>query len=419
MSPGQHPAGLDVAAVKRDFPFLERRINDLPITFLDSANSTQKPRQVIDAMSHFMETSYSPINRSAYRMAADATDLFELARAKVARFIGASSADEIVFTKNATEAMNLVAHSWGRSNMRAGDVIVLTHMEHHANIVPWQMLAAERGIEIRWVGLTPDGLLDLTNLDRLLDGAKAFSFTAMSNVLGTITPTGLLTDAAHRAGAIAIVDACQFVPHNVTDVKALGADLMAFSSHKLCGPTGLGVLWGRAELLDAMPPFLGGGSMITDVRLDGFTCAPVPAKFEAGTPPITEAIGLGAAIDYLSDLGMANLRQHEIHIARYAIDTLTQRFGDDITIHGSTNVELRGATLSFAFRGVHPHDVSQVLDQRNVYVRAGHHCAKPLMRVLGAGATVRASFFIYNDEADVDLLADALDDVTDLFVLNP
>ena len=419
MSPGQHPAGLDVAAVKRDFPFLERRINDLPITFLDSANSTQKPRQVIDAMSHFMETSYSPINRSAYRMAADATDLFELARAKVARVIGASSADEIVFTKNATEAMNLVAHSWGRSNMRAGDVIVLTHMEHHANIVPWQMLAAERGIEIRWVGLTPDGLLDLTNLDRLLDGAKAFSFTAMSNVLGTITPTGLLTDAAHRAGAIAIVDACQFVPHNVTDVKALGADLMAFSSHKLCGPTGLGVLWGRAELLDAMPPFLGGGSMITDVRLDGFTCAPVPAKFEAGTPPITEAIGLGAAIDYLSDLGMANLRQHEIHIARYAIDTLTQRFGDDITIHGSTNVELRGATLSFAFRGVHPHDVSQVLDQRNVYVRAGHHCAKPLMRVLGAGATVRASFFIYNDEADVDLLADALDDVTDLFVLNP
>ena len=415
MKTGTGVAGVDIAAVKRDFPFLERRINELPITFLDSANSTQKPRQVIDAMSHFMESSYSPINRSAYRMAAEATDLYEGARAKVARFIGASSVDEIVFTKNATESINLIAHSWGRSNLHDGDVIVLTQMEHHANIVPWQMLAAERNIEIRWIGLTPDGLLDLSDLDELLDGAKAVSFTAMSNVLGTITPTRLLCEAAHAAGAVAIVDACQFVPHNVTDVKALGADFIAFSSHKLCGPTGLGVLWGRAELLDAMPPFLGGGSMITDVRFDGFTCAPVPAKFEAGTPPIIEAIGLGAALDYLSAIGMANIRQHEITIASYAIDTLTERFGDDITIHGTTDVELRGATLSFAFRGVHPHDISQVLDERNVYVRAGHHCAKPLMRVLGAGATVRASFYIYNDEADVDLLADALDGVNDIF----
>ena len=408
-------AGFDSASIKRDFPILARRINDLPITFLDSANSTQKPRQVIDAMTQFMENSYSPINRSAYRIAAEATDLFEDARAKVARFIGASSPDEIVFTKNATESMNLIAYSWGRANLHDGDVIVLTQMEHHANIVPWQMLAAERKIEIRWVGLTPDGLLDLSNLDELLQGAKAFSFTAMSNVLGTITPTRLLCDAAHAAGAIAIVDACQFVPHNVTDVKVLGADLLVFSSHKLCGPTGLGVLWGRAELLDAMPPFLGGGSMITDVRFDGFTCAPVPGKFEAGTPPITEAIGLGAAIDYLSGIGMTAIRQHEVTIARYAIDTLTERFGDDITIHGTSNVELRGATLSFAFRGLHPHDVSQVLDERNVYVRAGHHCAKPLMRVLGAGATVRASFYIYNDESDVDTLADALDAVSDVF----
>ncbi len=407
--------GVDVDLVKRDFPFLDRRINGLPITFLDSANSTQKPHQVIDSMTHFMESSYSPVSRSAYRMAAEATDLYEGARATVARFIGAASPDEVVFTKNATESLNLVVHSWGRTNLHDGDVVVLTQMEHHANIVPWQMLAAERAIEIRWIPVTPEGLLDLTHLDTLLDGAKVLSFTAMSNVLGTINPTRLLCDAAHAVGAIAIVDACQFVPHNVTDVKALGADLMAFSSHKLCGPTGLGVLWGRAELLEAMPPFLGGGSMITDVTFEGFTCAPVPAKFEAGTPPITEAVGLGVALDYLSTLGMANIRQHEMSIARYTLDTLTERFGDDITFHGPKNVELRGATFSFAFRGVHPHDISQVLDERNVYVRAGHHCAKPLMRVLGVGATARASFYIYNDENDVDLLADALDAVTDMF----
>jgi cysteine desulfurase / selenocysteine lyase len=413
-----HPVnGMDVQAIKRDFPFLERRINDLPITFLDSANSTQKPRSVIESMTKFMESSYSPINRSAYRMAAEATDLYEGARGKVARFINAATPDEIVFTKNATESMNLIAHSWGRSNLCSGDVVVLTQMEHHANIVPWQMLAAERGIEIRWIGLTADGQLDLSNLDQLLSGAKALSFTAMSNVLGTITPTKLLCDAAHSVGALAIVDACQFVPHNVTDVQAMSADLLAFSSHKLLGPTGLGVLWGRSEILDEMPPFLGGGSMITDVRFDGFTTAPVPGKFEAGTPPITEAIGLGAAIDYVNAIGMPNIRQHEMSIGQYALDTLTERFGDDITIHGPTNIELRGATLSFAFRGVHPHDISQVLDERNVYIRAGHHCAKPLMRVLNVGATARASFYVYNDEADVDILADALDAVSDMFVL--
>jgi cysteine desulfurase / selenocysteine lyase len=288
-------------------------------------------------------------------------------------------------------------------------------MEHHANIVPWQMLAAERGFEIRWLGLTADGQLDLTDLDRLLTGAKALCVTAMSNVLGTITPVRVLTDAAHRAGAIAVVDGCQYVPHHTTDVTALGADFFAFSGHKLCGPTGIGVLWGRKALLGEIPPFLGGGSMITDVRLDGFTTAPVPHKFEAGTPPIIEAIGLGAAIDYLSGLGMHNIRAHEERLTRYALDSLGARFGDDLVVHGPRNVELRGATLSFAFRDLHPHDISQVLDERNVYVRAGHHCAKPLMRVLGAGATVRASFYVYNDEADVDALADALDRVTDFF----
>jgi len=267
------------------------------------------------------------------------------------------------------------------------------------------------------VPLTADGQLDLTDLSTLLDGAKVFSFTAMSNVLGTITPVKLLCDAAHAAGAIAIVDGCQYVPHNVTDVKAWGADFLAFSSHKMCGPSGIGALWGHAALLDAMPPFLGGGNMIADVRLDGFTTAPIPAKFEAGTPPIIEAIGMGAAVDYLTNLGMANVRRHEMELGSYAIDTLTERYGDDITIHGPRNIEQRGATLSFAFRDIHPHDVSQVLDQRNVCVRAGHHCAKPLMRLLSCTATARASFYIYNDESDADALADALEGASDIFGL--
>jgi cysteine desulfurase/selenocysteine lyase len=406
---------LDVAAIKADFPILSREIDGHRLVYLDSANTSQKPRQVIDAMSSFMETSYAPINRSAYRLASEATDAFEGARSAVARFINARRAEEVVFTKNATESLNLIAQSWGRANLSAGDVVVLTHMEHHANIVPWHMLAAERGIELRWVPLTDDGQLDLSDLPTLLDGAKAFSFTAMSNVLGTITPVQQLCAAAHDAGAIAIVDGCQYVPHNITDVQAWDADLMVFSSHKMCGPSGIGVLWGRESLLDAMPPFLGGGNMIADVRLDGFTTAPLPAKFEAGTPAITEAIGLGAAVEYLESIGMAEVRRHEMHMAEYAQRTLVERYGDEIQIHGPTNVEVRGATFSFAFRGIHPHDISQVLDQTNVCVRAGHHCAKPLMRLLGATATARASFYLYNDESDADALADALDGASDIF----
>ena len=405
----------DPVVVKKDFPLLEREINGKPIVYLDSANTSQKPRQVIDAMSRFMETSYAPINRSAYQLAAESTDAFEAARAAVRRFINAPKVHEVVFTKNATEALNLVAHSWGSANLRAGDAVVLTHMEHHANIVPWHMLAAERGLELRWVPLTADGQLDLATLPRLLDGAKVFSFTAMSNVLGTLTPVKQLVDAAHAAGAIAIVDGCQYVPHNPTDVQAWGADFLAFSSHKLCGPSGIGVLWGREALLDAMPPFLGGGNMIADVRLDGFTCAELPAKFEAGTPAITEAVGMHAAVSYLSSLGMDNVREHEVEITTYAINKLKARYGDDITIHGPTDPALRGATLSFKFKDVHPHDVSQVLDQANVCVRAGHHCAKPLMKLLGANATARASFYIYNSTADADALADALANAGDLF----
>ncbi len=407
--------GFVPSLVKQDFPIFDRQINGKRIVYLDSANSTQKPRQVINAMTHFLEHDYAPINRSSYRLAADATEAVEGARSKIANFIGARRPHEVIFTKNATEALNLIAHSWGRANMATSDAILLTHMEHHANVVPWQMLQAERGIEIRWVPLTEDGRLDLTNLDALLDGVKAFSFTAMSNVLGTVNPVAELTAAAHRHGAVAIVDACQSVPHNTTNVQDMGADLIAFSSHKMCGPTGLGILWGKEALLDAMPPFLGGGSMITDVRLDGFTAAPLPDKFEAGTQPTTEAVGLGAAIDYLSALGMDSIRRHEKALITYAIDSLTERFGSDLTIHGPHDSDARGAVMSFAYRNVHPHDLSQVLDESNVYVRAGHHCAKPLMRTLGTGATARASFYIYNDEADVDALGDALAHVGDVF----
>ena len=406
---------VDWAAVKADFPVLQRMIDNQRLVYLDSANTSQKPNAVIDAMTDFMRNSYAPINRSAYRMAGEATDLYEGARSKVQRFINARNVNEVIFTKNATESLNLIAQTWGRANLQAGDVVVLTHMEHHANIVPWHMLVAERGIELRWIPLTEHGQLDLTNLSSLLDGAKVLSFTAMSNVLGTITPVTQLCAAAHAAGAIAIVDACQYVPHNVTDVQAWDADFATFSSHKMVGPSGVGVLWGREELLEAMPPFLGGGNMIADVRLDGFTTAELPSKFEAGTPPIVEVIGLGAAVDYLSNIGMANIRQHEMDLTEYALSTLNARYGDDIVIHGPRNVEIRGAVLSFAFRGIHPHDISQILDEKNVCVRAGHHCAKPLMKLLGANATARASFYIYNDQIDADALADALDGASDIF----
>jgi cysteine desulfurase / selenocysteine lyase len=408
---------LDIAALKREFPLLQREIDGAPLHYLDSANTSQKPAAVIEAMRTFTETSYAPINRSAYRLAAEATDAYEQARAKVASFVNARDADEIVFTKNATEALNLVAQSWGEAHLSPGDVVVVTQMEHHANVVPWHIVAARQGIELRWLPITPDGQLDLAGdtLDRLLDGAKVFAFTAMSNVLGTLTPVAELTAAAHAAGALAVVDACQYVPHNVTDVQAWDADFIAFSAHKMCGPSGIGALWGRAELLDDTPPFLGGGNMIADVRFDGYTPAPVPAKFEAGTPPIIEAIGFGAAVDFMQGVGMERIHTHERALTEYAMTTLLDRFGDDITVHGPRNAALRGGVLSFAFRDLHPHDVSQVLDQHNVCVRAGHHCAKPLMRVLDVAATVRASWYLYNDRDDIDALADALDGASDIF----
>ena len=406
---------LDAEKIRQDFPVVTSSINGKPMVYLDSANTSQKPVAVIDAMTAFMREGYAPINRSAYSLAAEATEKYEGARTKVAKFINAKSSREIVFTKNATEALNLIAYSWGRTNLKRGDVVVLTHMEHHANIVPWQMLQQEIGIELRWVPLTSDFQLDLSSLSNLLAGAKVFSFTSMSNVLGTINPVEKLCAAAHAVGAVAIVDACQSVPHAPTDVQAWGADLTMFSSHKMCGPSGVGVLWGREALLEAMPPFLGGGNMISEVRLDGFKCAELPAKFEAGTPPITEVIGLGAAVDYLNGIGMANVRRHEVEMSSYVLENLTARFGDEITIHGPRNPELRGATFSFAFRGIHPHDLSQILDQTNVCVRAGHHCAKPLMKIIGANATARASFYLYNTKADADALANALDSASDIF----
>jgi cysteine desulfurase/selenocysteine lyase len=406
---------LDVTTIRKDFPVLSERINDKPLVYLDSANTSQKPRVVIDALAEFMATQNAPINRSAYHLAAQATERFESTRNKIAAFINAPRAHEIIFTKNATESLNLAILSWGRANLNSGDVVVLTHMEHHANIVPWHMLVAERGIVLRWIPLTSDFQLDLTDLDAILSGAKVLSFTSMSNVLGTINPVERLCAAAHNVGALAIVDACQSVPHQPTDVQAWGADLVAFSSHKMCGPSGVGILWGREELLNAMPPFLGGGNMIADVRVDGFTTAPLPNKFEAGTPAIAEVIALGTAVDYLTGLGMHEVRRHEIELSNYVLGMLKGRFGDDITIHGPSNPEVRGATFSFAFRGIHPHDVSQVLDQHNVCVRAGHHCAKPLMRLIGANATARASFYLYNTTEEADALADALESASDIF----
>jgi len=406
---------LDTDLVKKDFPILDQRVHGHRLVYLDSAASSQKPTAVLEAMQRLYETTYANVHRGVYAIAEESTRLYEEARAKVVSFIGARSPNEVVFTKNVTEAINLVAYSWGRANLHEGDVVVLTEMEHHANLVPWLQLKAERGIELRYLPVTDDGLLGLDDLDRVLDGAKLVGVTCMSNVLGTLNPVRRIADAAHAAGAVILADAAQQVPHLPVDVAALGCDFVGFTGHKMLGPTGIGCLWAREELLDAMPIFLGGGEMIRDVRLDGFTPNELPWKFEAGTPPIAEAVGLGAAIDYLGAIGMDAVRAHEISLTGYAMTKLKERYGDDLTIFGPPRPEQRGGVISFAFMGIHPHDLSQVLDQVGVCVRAGHHCAKPLMRRLGVGATARASFYLYNDEADVDALVDALADAARLF----
>ena len=416
LAPARCAATEGFASLKADFPVLSRTVHGRRVVYLDSASSAQRPQCVLDAMDAYYQTTHANVHRGVYAMAEEADRLYEAARVAVGRFIGAPDPEhEIIFTKNATESVNLVAATWARANLSAGDVVVLTDMEHHANIVPWLMLAEERGVELRWVPVDDEYRLDLSDLDRLLEGVKLVACTTMSNVLGTITPFSRIAEAAHRVGALVLADGAQSVPHLPTDVTQLGCDFLAFSAHKMLGPTGIGVLWGRRELLEGMPPFLGGGGMIRDVRHEGFTANVLPWKFEAGTPPIAEAVGFGAAVDYLEGVGLPAVRAHEAALTAYAQRTLAERFGSDIRIFGPPGTAERGGVLSLAYRDVHPHDLAQVLDQAGVCVRAGHHCAKPLMRRLGVTATARASFYLYNDETDVDALADALADAGSLF----
>jgi|TARA_B100001741_G_scaffold89117_1_gene72899 cysteine desulfurase/selenocysteine lyase len=399
----------NVSVLKKDFPLLSREENGEPLIYLDSAATSQKPQKVLDVIDSYYREINANVHRGAYRLAEQATTAMEEAREKVSSFIKSDRSEEIIFTKNATESMNLVARSWGESNLNEGDVVLVSSLEHHANIVPWHQLAESRGIEVRWIPLTESGLFDLTDLDRLLDGVKLVAVSGASNVLGTVPPVRMLADAAHNVGALCLVDASQYVPHRPTDLAELGCDFLAFTGHKMCGPTGIGVLWGRSELLESMPAFLGGGEMILDVTKEGFTTNTIPWKFEAGTPPIAEIVGLGAAVDYLESVGMENVLDHEKTLTSYALQTLSDRFGNDLIIHGPNDVSVRGGVLSMCYQDVHPHDVSQILDSHGVCVRAGHHCAKPLMKLLDVNATVRASLYLYNDESDVDALADALE----------
>ena len=410
------PDALDVATLKSDFPVLSRQVHGRRLVYLDSAASSQHPSAVLAAMDHYYEHSHANVHRGVYTMAEEADELYERSRRTVGRFVGAPDpAHEIVFTKNATESINLVAGTWGRRNLHRGDAVVLTEMEHHANVVPWLMLAEEIGLELRWLGIDSEYRVDLSGLHDMLDGARLVAVSAMSNVLGTIPPLAAIVQAAHAAGAVVLADGAQLVPHRPVDVAALGVDFLVFSGHKMLGPTGIGVLWGRRALLEEMPPFLGGGGMIRDVRHDGFVPNELPWKFEAGTPPIAEAIGLAAAVEYLDHLGMDAVTAHELDLTAYALESLADRFGKDLVVHGPAGTGDRGGVLSFAYRDVHPHDLAQVLDQSGVCVRAGHHCAKPLMRRLGVNATARASFYVYNDEADVDSLADSLAEAGSLF----
>jgi cysteine desulfurase/selenocysteine lyase len=407
---------LNVEALRKDFPLLARTVHDRPIVYLDSASSALQPHAVIDAMAKYYETTHANVHRGVYATAEEATHLYENARVVVGRFIGAPEpAHEIVFTKNTTESLNLVAHTWARANLKSGDSVLLTEMEHHANIVPWLMLAEERSLQLRYLPLDGEGRLDLSNLETLVDGVKLVGVSAMSNVLGTINPVAEIARAAHATGAVVVVDGAQLVPHAPIDVTTLGADFLAFSGHKMMGPTGIGVLWARRELLNAMPPFLGGGGMILDVKLDSFRAAPPPARFEAGTPPIAEAVGLSAAVNYLSDIGMDRIRAHELELTNYALARLDEKLGSDCRVFGPPPGLDRGGVISLAYRDVHAHDLAQVLDQFGVCVRPGHHCAKPLMRKLGVQATARASLSLFSDEHDIEVLIEGLVEAGRLF----
>ena len=409
-------SAFDPRRVRADTPLLRREINGHPITYLDTAASSLPPRAVIEAMSRYYELHHANVHRAVYQTAGEATAIYEGARHAVARFVGApGGADEIVFTKNTTESFNLLARAWAAAHLRAGDVVLVTEMEHHANIVPWFQLRDALGIEVRFIPVTDDYRLDLTDLDGLLEGVKLLSVTAMSNVLGTINPIAHLAAAARSHGARVAVDGAQLIGHQPVNLAELDVDFFCFSGHKMLGPTGIGVLWGRRDLLDDTPPFLGGGGMIADVRLDGFTPAASPTRFEAGTPPIAEAAGLGAAVQYLTNLGMAAVARHEHGLTVDVLARLENEFDGQVRVIGPADAVDRGGVISLDVDGVHPHDVAQVLDQFGVCVRPGHHCAKPLMRRFGLAATVRASFGPYSLASDTDALVEALAHARKLF----
>ncbi len=405
----------DVEAVRRDFPILQRKVHGHQLVYLDNAATTQKPRQVIDALVHYYETYNANIHRGLHTLAEEATDAYEGARAKVARFIKSPYGPEsIVFVRNTTEGINLVANAWGRRFLEPGDEIVLSLAEHHSNFVPWQLIARQRGAKLRFIDIDDEGRLRRDQIESLIGPkTKLVALAHASNVLG-INPIADVAKIAHRHGALMLVDGAQSVPHMPVDVAELGCDFLAFSGHKMCGPTGIGVLWARPELLDAMDPFLGGGSMISRVLLEEASWNEVPHKFEAGTPNIADAIGLGAAIEYLEGLGMANVRAHEKALTGYALERLGALPG--LTIYGPSDPEQRVGVVSFNYGETHPHDLAQVLDQYGVAIRAGHHCAQPLMRRLEVVATARASFYVYNTFAEIDVLVEALQEAARFFV---
>ncbi len=406
-------APLNVQAIRQDFPILARQVNGKPLVYLDSAATSQKPVCVIDAMSDYYRRYNANPHRGVYTISEEATAAYESARQRVAAFINASSAKEIVFTRNVTEAINLVRYSWGRANIGKGDRILLTEMEHHSNLVPWQLLAAEVGAELDFLGVDDRGLLDLDDLDRRLGGVRLVAVTHQSNTLGTINPVQAITAAAHRAGALVLVDGAQAVPHMPVDVRQLGVDFYGFSGHKMCGPTGIGVLWARRALLEAMPPFLAGGDMIRRVRLRETTWNDLPWKFEAGTPSVAEGIGLGAAVDYLGSLGMDRVRAHERNLVDYALERLQDVPG--ITVYGPPDSDIHGGAISFSLPNIHPHDLATLVDRDGIAVRAGHHCTQPLMERLGVAATTRASFYVYNRPDEVDQLAVAIQKAQQVF----
>ena len=404
----------DVQRIRHDFPILNRLVHDKPLVYLDNAATTQKPRQVIDALVNYYSRYNANIHRGIHALAEEATEAYEAVREQTAAFIHAPSSRGIVFTRNATEAINVIAQAWGRANLKPGDQILLTEMEHHANLVPWQLMAQATGATLAFIPVTDDGRLDLTRLDALLTPrTKVLSVTLMSNVLGTINPVAQLATAAHRHGALVVVDGAQAVPHIPVDVQQLGCDVLVFSAHKMLGPTGVGVLWARESLLESMPPFLGGGEMISDVQLTGSTWNEIPWKFEAGTPNIGGVIAFGEALAYLRRLGMEAVRAHEIELTRYALERL--RTIDGLRLYGPDDVTQRGGAISFNLDGLHPHDVGTVLDAEGVAIRAGHHCAKPLMRRLGVTATCRASLYLYNTREEIDRLVEALQTAKSFF----